>query len=212
MKQIYSYLGCITFGIIAGFLFCQQSCSKQTPCPETAVITPVKQQEAKVIESSKPIEPKKVIRPVKHPVKPLPLKYDLTNYQKTVIPSVAVVTPSIPFETDADPCSALWDEFNTVKLYSETYKDSAMSITVNDSVSMNKVFHQSVSYLRLLPDKNITVVKPYKYDLAVGLAFNTLSGLAFAAKLGVGRYEVLYRYYPVSLVHEVGVNVVLWRR
>jgi hypothetical protein len=205
MKLLYTHLGCLLFGLIAGFLFSQQSCSKQTPCPETAVITPVKQPEAKVIESGKPIEPKKVIKP-----KSLEKRPDKKASEIKASNNSLANSPD-SFEAD-NPCSALWDEFNTVRLYSETYKDSAMSITVNDSVSMNKVFHQSVLYLRLLPDKNITVVKPYKYDLAVGLAFNTLSGLAFAAKLGVGRYEALYRYYPVSLVHEVGVNVVLWRR
>lgn len=210
MKLFYTHLGVLLFGLIAGFLFCQNSCFKCPPCPETAVITPVKQP-APVnipnVEPTKPIQPKKVIKPVS----PKGVKFNALR-SKTVDTTLVYTGPNDQFFEADNPCGPLWDEFNTVKFYSETYKDSAMSITVNDSVAMNKVFHQSVSYLRLLPDKNITVVKQFKYDVAVGIAFNTFSGLGFGAKVGIRRYEFLYRYYPLTGGQEAGVNLVLWRR
>ena len=176
--------------LLAVFLFTRVNCCH---CPdgvkEVAKVVPVVQTKPKIIVE--------VIKP---------------KIKKHVKPVLRVLNNDITFAPPEITCDELLERYYSVNYYQETSKDSAMSITVTDSVSENQIQYRKVEYLRLLPDKIITEVRHDKFRLDVVGSFNTVSGLGVGGVVGVNRWNFGYNYYPFGMSHQISFGYTLIRR
>ena len=159
----------LIYCIIIALLLFYVGCFDRHPCPKQQQIAPVVQKAPKVIGEGV-IVPKKIIKPksiAAHRPKPV----------TTAIPED--ITFSLPDNETA--CDEIIKTLYTTRFYSETYKDSAMSITVQDSVSGNEITWQKASYIRLLPD--YIVSNPIRNKIFIGGGFG--AGLPGITDIGV---------------------------
>lgn len=157
----------IYFLLITAILLFHFVCTpKCPPCPENN-ITPIIQDRPKTIlpDNKGGLVPKKIVQ-----------RFFKKSVKLSEIPDTGAVKNTIQFILPEDFCSELYKNHYSVKYYSEFYTDSAMKITVQDSITENKISWQKVDYLRMLPDKIVEVYKPRnKVFIGGSISTNLLS-------------------------------------
>ena len=154
---------------------------------------------------------KKEIHPVSKTIKPVSETKPVLRKRKA--PSVPAIPASVDsFYLPDGPCDNLLQELYTNRYYRNDYVDSAMNITVQDSVCANTLVWRKVEYKSLLPE--IPVVKSRKQVFALSgtVGFNPLSGPSVGGIVEWKRLHVGVDWHPIYNQYSGRVGYVIFRK
>lgn len=136
------------------------------------------------------------------------------SHRTHVVPSIHTnndITFDLP-PGEQTLCDELLKEYYSIHYFHKQYVDSAMEITITDSISENQIKYRHVDYVRLNMLQPPSLVKKQIFALSTGVSVNTIAGPGIGGDIEWERLRVGVDWYPVNRSYTGRVGYVLFRK